>query len=172
MVNWTEKRVERLQALSKLGICATSIARRLGPSFSKGIVLRKLRQLEAERQERAAVRAARKLAKAKAIKAEAAAEAVTMRPRLATKVVTIDQGKAQKQVAPRALPASGQADRPRGVRLFDLRGGDCRWPVDDGRPARLFCGSPVVRTTSWCEHHQRIAFTGFGRPKVGQEHRG
>ena len=37
-------------------------------------------------------------------------------------------------------------------------------PVGDERPARLFCGAPSVGTTSWCEHHQRMAFSGTWRP--------
>jgi len=50
-----------------------------------------------------------------------------------------------------------------GLSLFDLREGHCRWPLGNDRPARLFCGAPSVGTSSWCEHHQRIAFAGLGR---------
>src|SRR5215218_2893917 len=62
VVNWTENRLKRVQELHKAGVSASVIAGKLGPAFSKGIVLRKLRELEAERLRRAEMRAARKAA--------------------------------------------------------------------------------------------------------------
>jgi hypothetical protein len=38
MASWTEKRVERLKLFHKEGFSATLIARKLGPSFTKGMV--------------------------------------------------------------------------------------------------------------------------------------
>jgi hypothetical protein len=152
MVNWTEKRLERLQQLHKVGFSATAIARKLGPDFTKSIVLRKVHQLEAERLERARVRAARKT---KAQERSAAAPV----PALAKVVVG-----ASKPNRP-ATTAVAVAPSPlRGVSLFDLREGHCRWPVAGERIARLFCGSATVGSSSWCEQHQRIAFAGLGRP--------
>jgi len=46
VVNWTEKRLKRLKLLNKEGFSATIIAEKLGPAFTKGIVLRKLHLLE------------------------------------------------------------------------------------------------------------------------------
>lgn len=46
MVNWTENRLKRVQALRKAGVSASVIAGKLGPAFSRGIVLRKLRKFE------------------------------------------------------------------------------------------------------------------------------
>ena len=42
--------------------------------------------------------------------------------------------------------------------IFDLREGQCRWPVDDHEPAECFCGSPTVHDTSWCAAHFKRAF--------------
>ena len=64
MVNWTENRLKRVKLLHKDGYSATAIARKLGAAFSKGIILRKLREFEAERLRRAEMRAARKAANA------------------------------------------------------------------------------------------------------------
>ena len=64
-VNWTEKRLKRLKLLHKEGFSATIIAGKLGPAFTKSIVLRKVHQLDEERLARAKVLAARKAAKAR-----------------------------------------------------------------------------------------------------------
>ena len=42
VANWTEKRLKRLKLLNKEGFLATVIAAKLGPAFTKAIVLRKL----------------------------------------------------------------------------------------------------------------------------------
>jgi hypothetical protein len=159
MVNWTEKRLTRLTQLRKAGVPATTIAKKLGPTFSKGIVLRKVHQLEAERLERARLRAARKLARAAATKLATKAAAPVVAPPKEREVIAV--APPPKQATPR--PRATTLPRPPGVRLFDLRGGQCRWPVDDGRPARFFCGSPSVGASSWCDQHQRLAFTGYSK---------
>jgi hypothetical protein len=28
----------------------------------------------------------------------------------------------------------------------------------------MFCGAPALNASSWCEHHQRIAFPHYGKP--------
>ena len=55
-VNWTETRLKRLKLLHKEGFSATIIAGKLGPAFTKRIVLRKVHQLDEERLARAKVR--------------------------------------------------------------------------------------------------------------------
>src|SRR3954454_22018134 len=67
VANWTQKRLKRLKLLNKEGFSATVIAGKLGPAFTKAIVLRKLHLLEAERLERAKKRATNKAAKARAL---------------------------------------------------------------------------------------------------------
>jgi hypothetical protein len=144
------------------------------------IVLRKLRELEAERLHRAEMRAVRKAAKARElaeIERSAAATAKTKvtvaataasAPPTPTPSLRVVTGRPVKMI-PGTSPMSLGVKA--GVTLFDLRAEQCRWPVDDGRPARLFCGSPTVGTTSWCEHHQRLAFAGLGRPLKWEDRR-
>jgi hypothetical protein len=67
VANWTEKRLKRLKLLNKEGFSATVIAGKLGPAFTKAIVLRKLHLLEEQRLERAKKRAGSKASKARAI---------------------------------------------------------------------------------------------------------
>ncbi|HJW78116.1 MAG: GcrA family cell cycle regulator [Microvirga sp.] len=67
-VNWTETRLKRLKLLHKEGFSATIIAGKLGPAFTKSIVLRKVHQLEEARLARAKVLAARKAAKVRLLK--------------------------------------------------------------------------------------------------------
>ena len=166
VANWTAKRLKRLKLLNKEGFSATVIAGKLGAAFTKAIVLRKLHLLEAQRLERANKRATNKAAKARALsRASKQAQA----PRKATPAPRVQASppvpvKAEPiRVVPPAPPASAVLH---GIRLFDLREGHCRWPLGDERPARLFCGAPSVGTTSWCEHHQRIAFSGTLRPSA------
>ena len=158
MVNWTEFRLKKVELLHADGLSASAIARRLGPAFTKAIVLRKLHQIRAEQLERAKLRAARKRAKARKLKLlQAAAMGVAVPPPPPPTAAAPPKVVVVRPASPKAAPL--------GVSLFDLRGDHCRWPLDDdSRPARLFCGSATVGTTSWCEHHQRLAFTGLGRP--------
>ena len=180
MINWTENRLERVKLLHKEGHSATVIARKLGAAFSKGIILRKLREFEAQRLHRAEMRAARKAAKARELaqikraaapsvktKVTVAAVAATAPP-APTPSLRLATGRPVKMISGTS-PMSFSAKA--GVTLFDLRAEQCRWPVDNDRPARLFCGSPTVGTTSWCEHHQRLAFAGLGRPLKWEDRR-
>ena len=181
MVNWTENRLKRVKLLHKEGYSATVIARKLGAAFSKGIVLRKLREFEAQRVHRAKMRAARKATKARELARVERAAASTPEtkvttvtasrataPPTSTRPLRLVTGRPVKMVSGTS-PMSWGAKA--GVTLFDLRVEQCRWPIDDGRPARLFCGSPTVGTTSWCEHHQRLAFAGLGRPLKWEDRR-
>ena len=162
VAHWTEKRLKRLKLLNKEGFSATVIAGKLGPAFTKAIVLRKLHLLEEQRLERAKKRAGSKASKARALSraSKQAPRKATPAPRLqASPAVPV---KAEPiRVVPPAPPTLAVLH---GIRLFDLRDGHCRWPLGDERPARLFCGAPSVGTTSWCEHHQRMAFSGTWRP--------
>ena len=163
-VNWTETRLKRLKLLHKEGFSATLIAGKLGPAFTKSIVLRKVHQLDEERLARAKVLAARKAAKARLLKrASKAIDARPAAPSLKERASAVAQVKAEpiRIVAP--VPPPAKPAPLKGILLFDLREGHCRWPLGNDRPARLFCGVASVGTSSWCEHHQRIAFTGLGR---------
>jgi GcrA cell cycle regulator len=164
VANWTEKRLKRLKLLNKEGFSATVIAGKLGPAFTKAIVLRKLHLLEEQRLDCAKKRAGSKASKARALsraskQAKAPRKATPAPPAQASPAVPV-KAEPIRVVSP-ARPTPAVLD---GIRLFDLREGHCRWPLGDERPARLFCGAPSVGTTSWCEHHQRLAFSGTWRP--------
>src|SRR3954451_2850572 len=83
VANWTEKRLKRLKLLNKEGFSATVIAGKLGPAFTKAIVLRKLHLLEEQRLERAKKRAGIKASKARAL---SRASKQVQAPRTATPV--------------------------------------------------------------------------------------
>lgn len=40
--------------------------------------------------------------------------------------------------------------------IFDLRHGDCRWPIQ--QQPTLFCAEPAEPDRSYCEHHCRVAY--------------
>ena len=46
MVDWTETRIAKLKLLHKEGLSGAAIAKKLGPAFTKGMVIGKLRRLE------------------------------------------------------------------------------------------------------------------------------
>ena len=161
VTNWTETRLKRLKLLHKEGFSATVIARKLGPAFTKSIVLRKIHQLDEERLSRTKALAARKAAKARLLKR--ASKAIDAPRHTAPAPRARASAAPQVKAEPLRPPVPPPAKPATGILIFDLREGHCRWPLGNDRPARLFCGAPSVGTTSWCEHHQRIAFTGPGR---------
>ena len=44
MVDWTETRIAKLKLLHKEGLSGAAIAKKLGPAFTKGMVIGKLRR--------------------------------------------------------------------------------------------------------------------------------
>src|SRR5829696_7644258 len=136
MVDWTELRVAKLKLLHKKGLAAAAIAKKLGPAFTKSMVIGKIHRL------------------ASSAKAHPRMPAPPP-PRSADPIV----------VPPPTLPRDLGVPEPSGRELFELRAGQCRFPLGDDRPARLFCGAPTVGTCSWCEYHQRIVFPSLAPPK-------
>src|SRR5215213_9750340 len=128
VANWTEKRLKRLKLLNKEGFPATVIAGKLGPAFTKAIVLRKLHLLEEQRLERAKKRAGIKASKARAL---SRASKQVQASRKATPVLRLQASPAVPvkaepiRVVPPAPPTPTVLQ---GIRLFDLREGHCRWP--------------------------------------------
>jgi hypothetical protein len=139
MASWTEKCVSQLKLLHKEGFSATVIAKKLGPDFSKGMVLGKLSRL----------------ALAEAPKPQETRKASVQRVIPPSRIAL-----------PNTRGPDPQATAREGVRLYDLHIGQCRWPVGNDRPARYFCGEQAVNSSSWCELHQRMAFPNLGKPSV------
>ena len=155
MVDWTEKRIAKLKLLHKEGLSGAAIAKKLGPAFTKGMVIGKLRRLE--------------------LASKAAKTSQTKKATTAIRDTSSKGGPAQnsalspsKRAAAIIFPAS-HARPPtleapaEGCELVDLRSGQCRFPLGDDRPARFFCGAATVDTSSWCEYHVRVVFPSFAR---------
>ena len=139
MASWTEKCVSQLKLLHEEGFSATVIAKKLGPDFTKGMVLGKLSRL----------------ALAEAPKPQETRKASVQRVIPPSRIAL-----------PNTRGPDPQATAREGVRLYDLHIGQCRWPVGNDRPARYFCGEQAVNSSSWCELHQRMAFPNLGKPAV------
>lgn len=58
----------------------------------------------------------------------------------------------QPAYVPPPIPANAPA--PRNLSILEVGPGDCRWPVNDGRPY-LFCGCAVQLEQSYCPFHYR-----------------
>ena len=155
MVDWTEKRIAKLKLLHKEGLSDVAIAKKLGPAFTKGMVIGKLRRLDLA---------------SKAAKTSRARKATTPigDPSLKRCPAQKSAPSPSKRAAAIILPAPNAGPRTLEVRaeaceLVDLRSGQCRFPLGDDRPARLFCGAATVGTSSWCEYHLRVVFASFAR---------
>ena len=161
MSGWTDKRVERLQLLHKEGLSATVIAKKLGPDFTKGMVVGKIRRLgltAKPAKKKAAIPQPRPPSRPRALKAKPA------HPSAAPVPIIVPRAVPSTPAPPLDVPASD------GIRIYDLRARHCRWPLGDDRPAKFFCGAPVVPSTSWCEHHYRTAYGHRPtRPNRGRE---
>jgi hypothetical protein len=57
-------------------------------------------------------------------------------------------------VTPESAPATNGLGT---VALLDHHPGQCRWIVSDVWPV-IYCGAPVVDSSSWCEQHSRRVF--------------
>ena len=152
MASWTEKRVERLKLLHKEGFSATVIAKKLGPSFTKGMVAGKIRRLGLT---------------VKPVKKGPASQPKSLATRKASPISKAQPSKTMPSPAHRIMvsrpivrtPPPDQPNEPiTGVRLFELRDRHCRWPLGQDRPAKYFCGAPAIPSKSWCEHHYGLAY--------------
>jgi hypothetical protein len=76
------------------------------------------------------------------------------KPRPLSAAVTADPAPAG--TAFQAVPVGFSA-----VPLLDHRPGQCRWIISDVWPA-VYCGAPVVDSSSWCSQHSRRVFTADG----------
>ena len=154
MVDWTEERVARLTLLHTDGSSASEIAKKLGPEFTKGMVAGKINRLGLTKNT-ARARIVQNPTKPPASKSNA--------PVVPKPGVPIELPKSAPLIAKRMIPTPPPT-APKGIRLYDLREGHCRWPIGAETPVRFFCGAPAVSATSWCECHMRIAFAGSRRP--------
>src|SRR5215831_9138054 len=57
-------------------------------------------------------------------------------------------------------------DQPEGLGFWDIRRGQCHWPLTDEPSIHDFryCGAKTLAGTSWCEQHARLAYQGANRP--------
>jgi hypothetical protein len=165
MASWTEKRVDRLKLLHKEGFSATRIARKLGPSFTKGMVAGKIRRLGLT------------------VKPMKKASAPQRRPAPSPAASPINKTGPKKPVPAaahpilisgpmvRTPPPARATERITGIRIFDLHERHCRWPIGEDRPTKFFCGAPAVPSRSWCEHHYGLAYghrPPHQNPEVGK----
>ena len=156
MVDWTELRVAKLKLLHKEGLAAAAIAKKLGPAFTKSMVIGKIHRLGLNKKPA-------KTGTAKKLEALVQASSAKAHPRMPAQPPA--RSPDPIVVPPPTLPRNLGVPEPSGRELFELRAGQCRFPLGDDRPARLFCGAPIVGTCSWCEYHQRIVFPSLAPPK-------
>jgi len=147
MVDWTETRIAKLKLLHREGLSGAAIAKKLGPAFTKGMVIGKLRRLEL----------ASKAAKSKTGWTKKAPPPVgdpSSKGDPAHKSGPSPSKGAAAIIfpAPNARPPTREGGAE-ACELVDLRSGQCRFPLGHDRPARLSVGlrqstrSPGASTT-------------------------
>ena len=69
------------------------------------------------------------------------------------KYVRVDAPILPKAVIPR--------DPDKGLTIYELREGDCKWVLDkmEAYPPFMFCGMPAIVNCSWCKKHRQIAYS-------------
>jgi hypothetical protein len=146
---WTDEEVEKLRALYPTH-SASAIATQLGRG--RNAVRSKAQHLGLKKDGPPTVTS--KPAKA-APKPRSLSAAVTADP-----VLTALPGFPEDDAIFAAPPddtKSNPGTTSRTVSLFDHRPGQCRWIVSDVWPA-IYCGAPVVDSSSWCGQHSRRVF--------------
>lgn len=162
MSGWTDHEVETILAMLKRGKTAGEIARKL-PGRSRNAVIGKV-----TRDERLNVIGLPGKAKPRAkVKAQPApqpkpapAPALKPKPKPNYAIAPI-HSKASRPPTPLSVPVEARYYDAAAMhlRLEDLRGHQCRWPVNDaqrGEP-HLFCGHRSVDGSSYCAHHKARA---------------
>lgn len=153
VVPWSEERIDTLRDLWRSGYSASDIARTIG--VSRSAVLGKVHRLELPH---------RKAPQPRPVKSKA--EVKRDRNRFTP---TRRYAKAPMP-SPRPLPPPVIIEaNPRGVTLFDLQSGDCRWPMGDPHdPGFLYCGDNVRDGSSYCAAHHAIAYTPSTNRRPGK----
>jgi GcrA cell cycle regulator len=137
-MEWTEERIETLQALAEQGLTAGQIAERLG-GVSRNAVIGKLNRLDRPGRKAAPV----KPPLAPRPKPAAVVRACAARPQAPT---------------PATRPFVEAAEPPGAVRFLGLSGKMCRWPIGDpANDAFSFCGAHADGG-SYCARHAVIAY--------------
>jgi hypothetical protein len=131
---WSEEEVEKLKALYPTH-SASAITKQLGRSFTA--IRSKAQNLGLKKAPPPPVRSAREAKPAP-------------KPKPLSAAATTD--------SPSALDQNDAAGPGfSSVTLLDHHPGQCRWIISDVWPV-MYCGAPVVDSSSWCEQHSRRVF--------------
>ena len=149
---WTVGMLTRLRELHAAGMTFGQIARALNAEFGTAVT------------RNACVGKGRRLQ----LPARKAPEMISAEERqravFAAKIAR-RRAKAERRIAPPPPTYVPLPDPPRpppdALTIYDLRHGDCRWPVHGEKTEMLYCGRPKVRG-SYCFRHARIS-TDRGR---------
>jgi hypothetical protein len=149
---WSDEEVEKLKALWPTH-SASAIAEQLGRG--RNAVRSKIQNLGLKKAAPPTATAKPSSREAKpAPKPKPLSAAVTEDPLPARAALSGWQpGLRDSGAALRAVPDDFSA-----VALLDHRPGQCRWIISDGVWPVMYCGAPVVDSSSWCEQHFRRVF--------------
>lgn len=159
---WNDERIAQLKALWAAGLSAAQIADELGLGISRNAVLGKVHRLRLKLA----------LTRSPNLKKRAPREQLRVdpMPTVAVRSKAKSRTKAGKcaklpKLPRQALPKEPAiAVEPLHIAFADLAPSHCRWPLGDG--PFTFCGHRRLPDSSYCAHHEAIAWRdGAAKPK-------
>ena len=167
MAGWTDEAIVMMKSLFELGQSGTQIKdelnARFGTAFSRNAVIGKLHRVGLRRAEGFIYQGVKRQRRERAPRRQYRKSSVQWTP---------------EGIAPVRLPVECDMDAimrrqqddaaiPRAQRktLWQLKPGDCRWPVGDpGTPDFFFCGAAKIKGAAYCRaHHVRAYQPGSRR---------
>lgn len=161
-MSWTEERVEALKQMWKEGLTTSEIARRL--DVSKNSIVGKVHRLGLSGRPSPIKRKPEENNKKTEIKLEKKAETKTKSKveKKAEKNI-IDEDNCSTIVETKAKAnkrtTANKKQNDGVVRLVDLDGHTCRWPIGDPKDEKFhFCGKKIKVGNTYCDEHAELAF--------------
>ncbi len=137
-MSWTDDRVTLLKKLWVEGKTAAEIAKALG-GITRNAVIGKAHRLKLSNR-------------------------ISPIQQNNKKPVRLHEEKRAPRVRPPIVPPANFAIK--GIKLVDLKIGQCHWPVGDPKDEDFkFCGCAIETGFPYCEHHVKVAYQTPGRSR-------
>jgi GcrA cell cycle regulator len=151
VAEWSEAEVETLKKLCAQGLAFSQIAERMG--MTRSSILGKAFRMKLRKNPATPTRTRKRYP------VTDAGKRILTPPHVSElKEAEAAMKDAVQKEEPRREPKDG-APVPLNLELVQLTATACKWPVNDGGPF-LFCGHEKTSGATYCEFHERLAFSG------------
>ena len=149
---WTNEMIDQLKQMWKKGFTTNEIAKELG--VSKNSIIGKVHRLNLT-------------ARPSPIKKKEKAPASDTSTKPAVRTAEIKETKEAKDSKPQKItisPIEVTAHKNTCLKLGELDGHTCRWPIGDPKDDNFcFCGKKVRAGQTYCDEHAAIAYVKPGK---------